>query len=292
MASGNQLRQADIVRVMRHMADMAALKNDALAQRQVLIDGLNALLGTDAGFFYVADAWRPGCRPHFTSYTLSTQRDPVFLRYTSEFGVKFPLDEDPYCFQSIRDPRRVQAWTIRDVLPDRAAQRRHANFIDLKNTGRFCDGIVSFFRTGPDPDRVVGFGLHRFGGSRNLSARDVALATFAVSEIEHLVTRGHLALVPTSAPDLPPRLRQVLDRLLAGSNPKRIARELDLSVWTVREHIQRLYKHFDVNGRDELTARFIAPGENALGSAAATPSAVQSTTGVIATDGARMNTDR
>jgi DNA-binding NarL/FixJ family response regulator len=57
--------------------------------------------------------------------------------------------------------------------------------------------------------------------------------------------------------ELPPRLKQVLDRLLVGHPPKRIARELRLSVWTVREHVQRLYKRFDVNCREELMAKFV-----------------------------------
>src|SRR5688572_30916508 len=73
MGKRGELNQADVLRVMRHLADVAALKGNPPAQRQLLVDGLNALLGTDAGFFYVADEWRPGRRPHFSSYTLSTE---------------------------------------------------------------------------------------------------------------------------------------------------------------------------------------------------------------------------
>jgi DNA-binding CsgD family transcriptional regulator len=50
---------------------------------------------------------------------------------------------------------------------------------------------------------------------------------------------------------------QVLDRFLSGKAPKRIARELRLSPWTVREHDQRLYKHYAVSSREELMARFV-----------------------------------
>lgn len=257
MGQRSHLKEADVLRVMRHLADVAALKGDAMAQRQLLIDGLNSVVGTDAGFFYVADEWRRGRRPHFSSYTLSTQHDPLFVKYTSEFGVKFPLDDDPYCYQSITDRRPHQTWTSRDVMPDAAAEHRHANFMDLKAAGRLQDGVVSFYRTGPDADRIVGFGLHRFGRSRDLSAREVAMAALAVREVERLVARGHLVLAPAPPPELSPRLRQILDRLLAGRTPKRIARELNLSVWTVREHVQRLYKFYGVASREELTARFV-----------------------------------
>ena len=261
MGQRSQLKEADIIHVMRHLADVAALKGDPPAQRQLLIDGLNALLGTDSGFFYVADEWRSGRRPHFTGYTLTSQHDPLFVKYTSEFGVRFPLQDDPYCFQSLTDRRELQAWTSRDVMPDREAEHRHANFMDLKRSGRLRDGVVSFFRTGPDGDRIIGVGMHRFGHAPNLTRREVALAAFAVKEVRDLVARGHLVLAPVPPPELPPRLRQVLDRLLAGSTPKRIAHDLDLSLWTVREHIQRLYKFFGVSGREGLTARFVASAD-------------------------------
>ena len=269
MGQRSQLKEADIVHVMRHLADVAALKGDPPAQRQLLVDGLNALLGTDSGFFYVADEWRPGRCPHFTACTLTSQHDPLFVKYTSEFGIRFPLQDDPYCFQSLTDRRALQAWTSRDVMPDRAAEHRHANFMDLKRSGRLRDGVVSFFRTGPDGDRIIGVGMHRFGGAPNLTRREVALAAFAVREVRDLVARGHLVLAPAPPPELPPRLRQVLDRLLAGSTPKRIAHDLDLSLWTVREHIQRLYKFFGVSGREALTARFVASADGRGAAAAA-----------------------
>lgn len=258
MGKRTQLNLEEMLGVMRHLADVASLRTDPMAQRQLLIDGLNAMVGTDSAFFYVADEWRPEKRPHFSSFTLSTQRDPLFLRYTAEFGIKFPLDDDPYSFQSIRSAAALQAWTSRDVVPDAAAEQRHVNFMDLRATGRLRDGVVTFYRTGDGGDRIVGVGMHRFGaGSRCLSPREVALATFAVREIERLVSRGYLllAICPTA---LPPRLQETFDRLLAGQAPKEMARELGLSLWTVREHIQRLYRHFGVSGREELTALFIA----------------------------------
>lgn len=258
MPRSTQPTQAQILAVMRHLADVASLKENPPAQRQLLVDGLNKLLDTDGGFFYVADDWRPDARPHFIHHTLCTENDQSFLRYTAEFGVKYPLEHDPYCYHSIRDPATVQAWTFDDVTADGDPASRD-NFMDLAATVRLRDGVVSFYRTGPSLDRVVGFGLHRFGRATPLSAREVNLAQIAVNEIRRLVERGHLIL-PAAAGDVPaalsPRLQQVLDRLLAGDTPKTIARELGLSIWTVREHIRRLYTHFNVCGREALMARF------------------------------------
>jgi DNA-binding CsgD family transcriptional regulator len=57
---------------------------------------------------------------------------------------------------------------------------------------------------------------------------------------------------------LPPRQREVTKLILAGHTAKSIAFELGLSVYTVREHLETVYRKFDVGGRDELMARFIS----------------------------------
>jgi DNA-binding CsgD family transcriptional regulator/PAS domain-containing protein len=56
---------------------------------------------------------------------------------------------------------------------------------------------------------------------------------------------------------LPPRLRQVLDRLLAGDSEKQIATRIGLSPHTVHDHVKRLYRTLDVNARSELLALFV-----------------------------------
>ncbi len=261
MADRTKLNEATMLRVMRHLADVAALRGDPPAQRQLLIDGLNEIVGTHSAFFYVGEEWRKGRRPHFLHSTLNAQPDSSFLRYTAEFGIYFSLDDDPFCYRSIRDPAALPAFTLGGVLPDREARARHASFMDLMTTSRMQDGVISYCRTGDQGDRIVGIGMHCFGRSRKLTAVQVGTVRFAVAEIRRLVERGHLTLPPAVPRELSPRLRQVLDQLLAGSAPKQIARKLGLSVWTVREYVQLLYRHFDVAGRDELLAKFIRPLE-------------------------------
>jgi DNA-binding CsgD family transcriptional regulator len=50
--------------------------------------------------------------------------------------------------------------------------------------------------------------------------------------------------------------------MLAGLAPKNIAMQLGLSVYTVREHIETVYRKFGVNGRDELMSKFISAQAN------------------------------
>lgn len=56
---------------------------------------------------------------------------------------------------------------------------------------------------------------------------------------------------------LSPRLRQTLDRLLAGDSEKQIAVRLRISPHTVHVYAKQLHKRFGVASRGELLARFV-----------------------------------
>jgi DNA-binding NarL/FixJ family response regulator len=60
---------------------------------------------------------------------------------------------------------------------------------------------------------------------------------------------------------LAPRLRQTLQRLLAGDSEKQIAAHLGVSPHTVHVYVKSLYRHYDVCSRGELLARFVRGGE-------------------------------
>jgi DNA-binding CsgD family transcriptional regulator len=70
--------------------------------------------------------------------------------------------------------------------------------------------------------------------------------------------------------NLPRRQEQVLYHLRNGAGEKQIARSLNLSINTIKEHVQRLYHRFEVNSRGELMARLFcgdeagSPGDEAL----------------------------
>ena len=56
---------------------------------------------------------------------------------------------------------------------------------------------------------------------------------------------------------LSPRMRQTLDRLLAGDSEKQIANTLAVSPHTVHVYVKAIYRGFDVSSRGELLARFV-----------------------------------
>lgn len=60
-------------------------------------------------------------------------------------------------------------------------------------------------------------------------------------------------------PNLSPRMRQTLDRLLIGDSEKQIAAHLGVSKHTIHVYVKALYKGFDVCSRGELLAKFVTP---------------------------------
>ena len=254
--------RAELLGVMRHLADVTALKGDPTQQRQLLIDGLNDLFGTTLGWLAGLDDWRIDRRPRPVLAVLASKLDPVWHRYVADFGTRVAPADDPYGDHSLRSDEADQVWGRHRVMPDRAAHRRYAAAVEIADSVGLGDGTVALARTGPGGHRVIGFSLHRCDGEVRFRPRDFALHRVALVEIRRLVERGHVPIEAVAGHDgragLPPRLRQVLAALLAGTAPKRIARDLGLSVWTVRDHVKRLYAHFGVSGRDELMARFLS----------------------------------
>lgn len=241
---------------MRHLADVASIRGDPARQRQALIDGLNGLLNTQLGVWFSMDDWRPRRSPRPVHTVVTSHPDPHWVRYIGEFSVAHPATDDPYADHSIHSPAATQLWQLRELVRDRSSRRRYGAALDLAKKLKVCDGVVSVVRVGAGGDRIVGFSLQRRVEAGKLSPRDIALARLAITEIGGMLSRKSLASDPEPIP-LPRRLRQTLDLLLDGESPSRMARTMGISLHTVREHIDRLYRHYDVHSREELTARFV-----------------------------------
>jgi DNA-binding NarL/FixJ family response regulator len=92
-----------------------------------------------------------------------------------------------------------------------------------------------------------------------------------VRQLIRLVREAHAALVPLvggalarftdpSPGDLSARTGQVLACLLEGDSDKQIAKRLGLSRYTVNGHTKVIYRHFGVQSRMELLARWVRRG--------------------------------
>src|SRR5437588_12735 len=66
--------------------------------------------------------------------------------------------------------------------------------------------------------------------------------------------------LPLASPEvasLPPRQRQTLQLLLAGHGEKQAASQLQVSTNTVHHYVKAIYRHFGVNSRSELLAKWV-----------------------------------
>lgn len=118
-------------------------------------------------------------------------------------------------------------------------------------------------------DRVVGF-LCAISQRAKPSHEDTRIsdavteALSALRRVEQLLGEkpvpNALPLAPLGTPkpaELSARERQILDELLRGRNPARIADALAISVHTVRNHMKSIYRRFNVHSREELSAVFL-----------------------------------
>ncbi len=107
----------------------------------------------------------------------------------------------------------------------------------------------------PHAGAVDQLGLHREWGDRPFSGREHRLVRLFHVELGRLWRRDVLRRAKEPSTDLPPRLAQTLEQLLAGASEKQIAAKLELSPHTVHNYVKALHQRFEVNSRGELLAK-------------------------------------
>lgn len=142
---------------------------------------------------------------------------------------------------------------------------RHCMATPLEFDGRFAGAIFTAKRSDhPFQEDALQY-LHLLGRAASLSLLNSIQAEelgFA-SPPEPRRTGAELP-APTSTVDplsgLPPRSRAVAVLVCRGQSNKEIAREMRISAYTVKDHIEALCRRFSVCNRTELAVRLLAPG--------------------------------
>jgi DNA-binding CsgD family transcriptional regulator len=107
----------------------------------------------------------------------------------------------------------------------------------------------------PHAGAVDQLGLHREWGDEPFTRAEHRLVRLFHVELARLWRRDVLRQAKEPTTDLPPRLAQTLDELLAGSSEKQIAIKLELSRHTIHNYVKALHQRFGVNSRGELLAK-------------------------------------
>ncbi len=119
----------------------------------------------------------------------------------------------------------------------------------------FDDFIIAAFGVGPTTYSAVGF--HRRVGSSRFTVREVGIARLVFSNVRWMHESIATVEASSNVLELSPRERQVVMFLINGDSRKEVARKLDLSEYTVSDHLKEIYRKFGVNSRAELLSKFI-----------------------------------
>jgi DNA-binding CsgD family transcriptional regulator len=138
-----------------------------------------------------------------------------------------------------------------------------AHFNEIRRPLRFGESLYGILRY-PD-GRLLKLSMHREWNDPPFSERDVQLVHVFNENLACLYIAAPCAQLTHDQParpdarieTLPPRLRPVLRRLLAGDAEKEAALKLGLSPHTIHEYAKLLYRTYSVNSRSELLAQFV-----------------------------------
>lgn len=262
MSKANGLRADDLVRIYRLIGECRDLGHDAAGWRlhllTELLRSLGGMVGTSAQFH---DAF--GERPRPVGDVDVGWLDPTDRAYRQRHIEECGFSTDPHWERMADLYRKGPALIVTDraqVVNDQEWYGS-AHFNEFRRPTR-SDSSLYFGYTITDAgsDVILAFALTRTLNDRRFTARDRRYCYWLLHELRPLVGKQLASPGEPSVSTLSPRLQQTFQCLVEGDSEKRVARRLGLSKATVHEYVMALYRHFRVNSRAELLARWTRRG--------------------------------
>lgn len=170
---------------------------------------------------------------------------------------------DPSCLQLLRAYVRRGKWgtaSRRGDLREEREWRRSFEYDEWHRPMGIDHPLSCFFPISGAATETIGSVLNRAIGRPDFTARDAAVVKEAFAAVGPLVGGPLARFAEPSPAALPPRVRQVLKCLLEGDGDKQVARRLGISPHTVNVHTKAIFRHFGVQSRAELLARWVRRG--------------------------------
>lgn len=245
---------ADARAIIRLLGEVIADPGDYAAKKRLLMNGLCRLIGADY-WAWTQLLYEPG------------RYDPAWVNANTG---GFPEGGVVALYQALDHPDCAALHD--EILASVATPGSHitetrARFDPLDKV-RFHDPngvwahagisdlIASYRNIGPGLMSTVG--LYRRLGSPAYSRRDASIAHLVLREVPWLHENGwpENRLEAREAPSLSRRERLVLHGFIEGASPKIIAASMRISPNTLNGYVKSVYRHFGVNSRAQLLARF------------------------------------
>lgn len=253
MVDDSAISEPDVRAVVRLLGKIAIMPGDHALKKRRLMDDLSKLVNADGWLWSTSHVLQDQSQPVSMGLIHGGLTDRQITGWLEASQSNCPPPEDaPLAAETLRGKHFTR--TRQQVVPDslwysHPAVQQH----------RLAVGIDHFlYSIYPVTDLNVWscIGFYRQVGREAFSDRDRRLIHIITSEIDWL----HRAGIPTEegvkVPQLPPRRRAVLIMLLDGRTRKDVARLLQISPHTVKEHIDCIYRHFNVSSQIELIQRF------------------------------------
>jgi DNA-binding CsgD family transcriptional regulator len=237
---------------------------------QILVDALKSLTDFD---YSVVFAYYQSERPLCLFHTFSPSKRVVFV----DDYLKGPYLLDPF-FKACERQVDTGLYRLRDIAPDRFYQSEYYRSYYIQ-TGLSEEICYTFYLS---KGVAVVISLMRSGESSRFSARQFALLESVAPIIVSLAQR-HWHDVPdrfdlkTPAGEvheerslientvavlfrrrITPRETQVVAQVLQGHSSESIAKNLGISVGTVRIHRRNIYAKLQISSQQELFAIFVS----------------------------------
>jgi DNA-binding CsgD family transcriptional regulator len=260
MVRSKHLRLSDIESVFHLVDECRELWADADAWQMHLLQGACRLTGTAVGHYNeqrlapdlrsteildesFCGGWRDAAARAcmFRMYTEHVDRTAFFPKCTQLAG------------QALLGR---QVTTLRPHMrPDR--EWYGGSFFNEYRRPAYVDGFILSFALNPLTGSLVMLTTNQDLSDPQPTPHAGALLALLTRQFAPLVGTVLTTRRQRGLRGLSPRLRQTLDRLLAGDSEKQIAGRLALGRTTVHDYIGAIYRHFHVGTRGELLAYFL-----------------------------------
>jgi DNA-binding CsgD family transcriptional regulator len=249
MAQSQRLRIRDVRLASELIGEVAELGADPTAWRSHALHGFIRLVGGQVGMTMDMEGALPGAPPQLidpidVGWTTDSVRQTYYNYFQSQ------IVEDPGAAALFEQHLKVTFQTsTREQLVDDKTWYGSLAVSELRRSGD-VDGFVCS-SVSLKPGWLHGFIVYRPWGERGFDLRERRLM-----RLTHLLLFRHYksSLDQRSDPiyNLPPRVRQTLELLLAGHSMKQIAAILEISPHTVNDYMKTLHERLEVNTRTEL----------------------------------------